>query len=60
MDNVRKHCNWPPASNSNTIADPESQQGMVLLWKFYGCDHDLVNRYGMSVSQMARDVFRLS
>ena len=59
MDNVRRHCKGQPASDSNTIADSESQQGIVLLWKCYGFNHDMANRYGMSVSQMTRDVFRL-
>ena len=27
------------------------------LRKFYGCHHDLVNRYGVSVSQMTMDMF---
>jgi hypothetical protein len=27
---------------------------------FYGCHHDLVNRYGISVSQMTTDMFLLS
>ena len=37
-------------------------QGFLLvklkssLWKFYGLEHDLVNRYGISVSQMTRYV----
>ena len=29
------------------------------LQKFYGCHHDLVNRYGISVSQMTTDMFHL-
>jgi hypothetical protein len=32
----------------------------VMTSKFYGCHHDLVNRYGVSVSQMTTDMFRLS
>ena len=31
-----------------------------LLWKFYGRQHDLVNCYGTSVSQMTTDMFHLS
>ena len=30
------------------------------LRKFYGRHHDLVNRYGVFVSQMTTDMFRLS
>ena len=30
------------------------------LRKFYGGHHVLVNRYGISVSQMTTDMFRLS
>jgi hypothetical protein len=30
------------------------------LRKFYGRHHDLVDRYGMSVSQMTTDMFHLS
>ena len=30
------------------------------LRKFYGGHHDFVNRYGIAVSQMTRDVFCLS
>jgi len=30
------------------------------LRKFYGRHHDLVDRYGISVSQMTTDVFHLS
>jgi len=30
------------------------------LRKFYGRHQDLVNRYGVSVSQMTTDMFRLS
>jgi hypothetical protein len=30
------------------------------LRKFYGCHHDLVDRYGISVSQMTMDMFHLS
>jgi hypothetical protein len=41
-------------------------QGLLLvklkssLRKFYGCHHDLVDRYGISVSQMTTDMFHLS
>ena len=41
-------------------------QGLLLvklkssLPKFYGRHHDLVNRYGISVSQMIKDMFHLS
>ena len=28
--------------------------------KFYGCHYDLVNRYGISMSQITTDMFRLS
>ena len=41
-------------------------QGFLLvklkssLRKFYGRHHDLVNRYGISVSQMTTDMFHLS
>jgi hypothetical protein len=41
-------------------------QGFLLvklkssLRKFYGCHHDLVDRYGMSVSQMTSYMFHLS
>jgi len=41
-------------------------QGFLLvklkssLRKFNGCHHDLVDRYGMSVSQMTMDMFHLS
>jgi hypothetical protein len=41
-------------------------QGFLLvklkssLWKRYGLHHDLVDRYGISVSQMTTDMFRLS
>ena len=31
-----------------------------LLVKFYGRHHDLVDRYGISVSQMTTDMFHLS
>jgi hypothetical protein len=31
-----------------------------LLRKFYGRHHDLVDRYGISVSQMTMDMFHLS
>jgi hypothetical protein len=31
-----------------------------LLRKFYGGHHDIINRYGVSVSQNATDMFRLS
>jgi hypothetical protein len=40
-------------------------QGFLLvmlkssLRKFYGCHHDLVDRYGISVSQMTTDMFHL-
>jgi hypothetical protein len=30
------------------------------LQKFYGRHHDLVDRYGISVSQMTTDMFHLS
>jgi hypothetical protein len=30
------------------------------LQKFYGCHHDLVNIYGISISQMTTDIFHLS
>jgi hypothetical protein len=30
------------------------------LRKFYGCHHDLVDRYGISLSQMTTDMFHLS
>jgi hypothetical protein len=30
------------------------------LRTFYGCNHDMVNRYGVSVSHMIRDIFHLS
>ena len=30
------------------------------LRKFYGRHHDLINRYGISVSQMTMDMFHLS
>jgi hypothetical protein len=30
------------------------------LRKFYYCQHDLINRYGVSLSQMTTDIFRLS
>ena len=30
------------------------------LWKFYGRHHDLVDRYGISVSQITTDMFHLS
>jgi hypothetical protein len=32
----------------------------TALRTFYGCNHDLVNRYGVSVSHMIRDIFHLS
>jgi hypothetical protein len=32
----------------------------VIMSKFYGRHHDLVNRWGISVSQMTMDMFRLS
>ena len=41
-------------------------QGFLLvklkssLQKFYGCHHDLVDRYGISVSQLTTDMFHLS
>jgi hypothetical protein len=41
-------------------------QGFILvklkssLRKFYGRHHDLVDRYGISVSQMTMDMFQLS
>jgi hypothetical protein len=41
-------------------------QGFLLvklkssLRKLYGCHHDLVDRYGISVSQMTTDMFHLS
>jgi hypothetical protein len=41
-------------------------QGFLLvklkssLRKFYGRHHDLVDRYGISVSQMTTDMFHLS
>ena len=31
-----------------------------LIRKFYGRHHDLVDRYGISVSQMTMDMFHLS
>ena len=31
-----------------------------LLRKFYGCNHDLVDCYGISVSQLTKDMFHLS
>ena len=31
----------------------------LSLQKFYGCHHDLVNRYGISVSQNTTAMFRL-
>ena len=30
------------------------------LWKFYGRHHDLVDRYGISVSQLTTDMFHMS
>jgi hypothetical protein len=41
-------------------------QGFLLvklkssIWKFYGRHHDLVDRYGISVSQMTTDMSHLS
>ena len=48
-------------------ADKEDTEPRVKLVKlksslrmFYGLKHDLVNRYGTSVSQMTTDMFHLS
>jgi hypothetical protein len=32
----------------------------VIISKFYGRHHDLVDRYGIPVSQMTTDMFHLS
>ena len=37
-----------------------SDQVGFTTWKFYSRRHDLVNRYGMSVSQMTTDMLRMS
>ena len=49
------------------LANKEATLPRVLLVKlksslrpFYGRHHDLVNRYGVSVSQMTTDIFHLS
>ena len=34
--------------------------GGSYCYKFYGCLHDLIHRYGISVSQMTMDIVRLS
>ena len=46
-------------SNTYTIAHLESQQLIFSLWKFYGSKHDFIARFGMSVSQITREMFRL-
>ena len=48
------------------LARKQLNQGFLLvklkssLQKFYGRHHDLVDRYGISVSQMTTDMFHLS
>ena len=32
----------------------------LSLWRFYSCHHDLVNYYGIFLSQMTTDMFHLS
>jgi hypothetical protein len=37
-----------------------NQEFLLVKLKFYGRHHDLVDRYGISVSQMTTDMFHLS
>jgi hypothetical protein len=48
------------------LTKKELNQGFILvklkssLWKIYGRHHDLIDHYGISVSQMTTDMFHLS
>jgi hypothetical protein len=70
LDTLSKWVKLNTPSNSQTEEEFEDTKGVIIickskknrqhnLRKFYGRFHDLVDRYGISVSQMTTDMFHL-
>jgi hypothetical protein len=43
-----------------TLSELKESKNRYTVEKVYGRNHDLVNRYGISVSQMTMDMYQLS